>query len=90
VLITETIFLLEVADMASLAGRQSMVRLPVFDTEDESASVALALYAVWATRTGRALRGVPVSELTTEELEDFWTDDQLPVTSATATIGRAQ
>jgi hypothetical protein len=41
------------------------------------ASLALALYAIWATRTGRTLRPVPVTELTPEELIDFWADDQL-------------
>jgi hypothetical protein len=69
--------------MASPTKHQPMARLPVFDTAEESASVALALYAVWATRTGRSLRGVPVSELTKEELEDFWTDDQFPLVTST-------
>jgi hypothetical protein len=40
-------------------------------------TLALLLVAAWAARTGRVLRPVPVSELTPEELVDFWADDQL-------------
>lgn len=40
-------------------------------------ALALSLVTTWATRTGRMLRPVPVSELTAEELVDFWADDQL-------------
>ena len=39
--------------------------------------MALALITVWATRTGRVLRSVPVSELSEAELVAFWADDQL-------------
>jgi hypothetical protein len=39
--------------------------------------VARSLYTIWAVRTGRRLRDVPVSELTPEELVDFWADDEL-------------
>jgi hypothetical protein len=39
--------------------------------------LALALYTVWAARTGRVLRSVPVTDLTPDELIDFWADDQL-------------
>ncbi|MDL4774069.1 MULTISPECIES: hypothetical protein [Thermomonosporaceae] len=39
--------------------------------------LALMLFTVWATRTGRTLPPVPVADLTAEELEDFWADDQL-------------
>ncbi|HEY7489452.1 MAG TPA: hypothetical protein VH912_33750 [Streptosporangiaceae bacterium] len=54
-----------------------VTHLPVFDTTDDSDVVAMALYAIWAIRTGRTLRNAPISELTAEELEDFWADDQL-------------
>ncbi len=46
------------------------------DSSDD-ALMALSLITVWATRTGRSLRAVPVHELTAQELEDFWADDQL-------------
>ena len=39
--------------------------------------LALALITVWATRTGRILRNVPVGELSPDELVAFWTDDQI-------------
>jgi hypothetical protein len=38
---------------------------------------AVLLTTIWATRTGRTLRPVPVSELSPEELVDFWADDQI-------------
>jgi hypothetical protein len=41
------------------------------------AVLALALFTVWAARTGRNLRPVPLSELTAEELITFWADDQV-------------
>jgi hypothetical protein len=40
-------------------------------------ALAHALFTVWAARTGRTLRAVPVTELTAGELLDFWADDQL-------------
>jgi hypothetical protein len=40
-------------------------------------TLALLLVTVWAARTGRVLRPAPPSELTPEELVDFWADDQL-------------
>jgi hypothetical protein len=40
-------------------------------------ALALLLITTWATRTGRALRPAPVSELAPEELVNFWADDQL-------------
>jgi hypothetical protein len=40
-------------------------------------TLALSLITTWATRTGRVLRPVPVSELSAEELVNFWADDQL-------------
>ena len=43
----------------------------------DSAVVALILFTTWAARTGRVLRDVPVSELTADELVEFWADDQL-------------
>jgi hypothetical protein len=45
-------------------------------TPDDRA-LALLLITVWAARTGRVPRPVPVSELTPEELVNFWADDQL-------------
>jgi len=41
------------------------------------AALARSLFTTWAVRTGRVLRAVPVTELTAEELIDFWADDQL-------------
>jgi hypothetical protein len=41
------------------------------------AALARSLFTTWAIRTGRALRLVPVAELTAEELIEFWADDQL-------------
>lgn len=41
------------------------------------AVLALSLFTVWAARTGRNLRPVPLSELTAEELVAFWADDQV-------------
>lgn len=41
------------------------------------AVLALSLYTIWVARTGRFLRNVPISELTAEELIEFWADDQL-------------
>ena len=38
--------------------------------------VALMLTTTWATRTGRMLRPVHVSELSPDELIAFWADDQ--------------
>ena len=43
----------------------------------DAALMALSLFTVWAVRTGRTLRPVPVRQLTAEELETFW-DDHLP------------
>ena len=40
-------------------------------------ALAHALFTVWAARTGRMLRAVPITELTAGELIDFWEDDQL-------------
>jgi hypothetical protein len=37
--------------------------------------VALILMTTWATRTGRMLRPVHVSELSADELIAFWADD---------------
>jgi len=47
----------------------------VLTAEDQM--LALLLITVWAARTGRALRTVPVSELSLPELVNFWADDQL-------------
>jgi hypothetical protein len=43
----------------------------------EDRLLAVLLTTIWATRTGRTLRPVPVSELSPEELVDFWADDQI-------------
>ena len=43
----------------------------------EDQLLALLLTTIWATRTGRALPPVPVSDLSPGELMDFWADDQL-------------
>jgi hypothetical protein len=45
-------------------------------TPDDRA-LALLFIAAWAARTRRVLRPVPVSELSSEELVNFWADDQL-------------
>lgn len=41
------------------------------------ATLARALFTVWAVRTGRMPRPVPVTDLSPDELTDFWADDQL-------------
>ncbi|WP_242902733.1 hypothetical protein [Actinomadura terrae] len=52
--------------------------LPIFDEDDPLwREAARALFVVWAARTGRRLRHVPVERLSARELEDFWADDQL-------------
>ena len=43
----------------------------------DAALMSLSLFTVWAIRTGRTLRPVPVAELSADELEAFWEDDQL-------------
>src|SRR5882724_10616134 len=43
----------------------------------EDQLLAVLLTTIWATRTGRTLPPVPVSELSPEELVNFWADDQL-------------
>jgi hypothetical protein len=48
---------------------------PMWSAAD--AALARSLFTTWAVRTGRVLRAVPVTELTAEELIDFWADDQL-------------
>lgn len=48
---------------------------PIWPPDD--AELARSLYTTWAVRTGRALRAVPVTELTADELIEFWSDDQL-------------
>ena len=44
---------------------------------DDDQVLALMLIAIWTARTRRALRTVPVRELSPEELVNFWADDQL-------------
>lgn len=41
------------------------------------ATLACVLFTAWAIRTGRMLRPVPVTDLSSDELTDFWADDQL-------------
>jgi hypothetical protein len=40
-------------------------------------ALTLSLITAWTMRTGRVLRSVRISELTAEELVNFWADDQL-------------
>jgi hypothetical protein len=47
----------------------------------DDAALAHVLFTLWAARTGRVLRPVPVTELTQDELIDFWTDDQLDLST---------
>jgi hypothetical protein len=56
----------------------------------DTALVALSLFTIWAARTGRVLRDVPISELTPEELIEFWADDQLEEQYATPARQRQQ
>lgn len=61
----------------------------------EDQLLALLLTTIWATRTGRDLPPVPVSDLSPAELMEFWADDQLDhpprrvLLRATLTPGRA-
>lgn len=62
---------------------------PIFDVDEptypgeqdwspaDMVLVGLSLFTVWATRTGRSLREVPIVELSAQELMDFWADDDL-------------
>jgi hypothetical protein len=43
----------------------------------EDQLLAVLLTTIWSVRTGRTLPPVPVSELSPEELVNFWADDQL-------------
>jgi hypothetical protein len=43
----------------------------------DTAVMALMLFTVWSARTGRILPPVPIEDLTAQELEDFWADDQM-------------
>lgn len=47
---------------------------PACCTEAEAA-LALTLFTMWAAKTGRRLRPVPIAQLTPQELIDFWADD---------------
>jgi hypothetical protein len=51
-------------------------------------ALARALFTVWAARTGRVLRAVPVTDLTADELVDFWADDQLDYPLEASLCGR--
>lgn len=57
--------------MPDISGKHG--RPPSRDDHD----LALSLITTWTMRTGRILRPAPVSELTPEELVNFWADDQL-------------
>jgi hypothetical protein len=78
--------LLDSAPPPSMSVRAADVlirrRPPTWPSAD--VSLARMLFAIWAARTGRVLRAVPVTELTEEELLEFWTDDQLEPIFATA------
>jgi hypothetical protein len=51
--------------------------------------VARLLIDIWTLATGRTLRcGVPPQELTTEELINFWSDDQLDAEAAVPPLRR--
>jgi len=50
----------------------------------EDQLLAHLLTVIWATRTGRTLPPGPVSDLSPEELMDFWADDQLEHLPSTA------
>jgi hypothetical protein len=76
--------------MALLTESLSVTHLPILDTAVDSGVIAMALYAVWAVRTGRRIRHVPICELTPQELEDFWADDQLFSHDHTNITGRQQ
>jgi len=52
---------------------------PAWLTDDDL--LARSLYTVWAIRTGRTLRAVPITELNPGELIEFWADDQLELLS---------
>ncbi|MBA9005051.1 hypothetical protein [Thermomonospora cellulosilytica] len=52
--------------------------LPVFDSDEAYwREMARLLFSTWAARTGRTLPHVPVSQLSPQQLEDFWADDRL-------------
>jgi len=53
----------------------ALCRGPLWTPDD--IALARTLFTVWAARTGRELRAVPVTELTADELIEFWADDQL-------------
>ncbi|WP_067481950.1 hypothetical protein [Actinomadura hibisca] len=58
------------------------------DATADDALMALSLITVWSMRTGRSLRPVPVSELTAQELEDFWADDQMVAPDGASGVSR--
>lgn len=43
----------------------------------DEATMALTLVTTWIIRTGRSIPPVPVNELSAEEIEDFWADEQM-------------
>lgn len=57
----------------------------------DTALLTLTLFTTWAARTGRVLRDVPISDLTADELVEFWTDDQLeePYAAPARSLSRA-
>jgi hypothetical protein len=44
---------------------------------ENDVALARSLFTTWIVRTGRMLRAVPVTELTPDELIEFWADDDL-------------
>lgn len=65
--------LLEPPPQELLAVEDDEAAWPVVD----AIQAALALLTVWAARTGRVLPDVPITEMSPQDLEDFWADDQL-------------
>jgi hypothetical protein len=61
-------------DVAAISARAARGE-PAWSAEDTI--LAVSLFTVWAIRTGRALPDAAVTDLTPEELTEFWADDQL-------------
>jgi hypothetical protein len=61
-------------DVAAIGARAAYGE-PAWSAADTI--LAVSLFTVWAIRTGRGLPDAAVTELTPEELIEFWADDQL-------------
>ena len=55
------------------SGRRYEPMVPTGHSDD--GNLALLLVSTWELRTGRTLPNVPASELSEQELIDFWADD---------------